>query len=84
MKAGAGKNLEVRPKVPGRGAEDPTGTDGELVCFAAIRGVDLHSCSLIQLMIVHRPPSVHKSPCQAHNAYERCPPPRNSQFRKWF
>lgn len=84
MKAGAGKNLEVRPEGPGQGAEEPTGTDGKLVCSDATRGVDLHFHSLIQLTIVHRPPSVYKSPCQAHNVYERRPPPRNSQFRKWF
>lgn len=58
MKAGAGKNSKVRPNGPGQGAEEPTGTDGELVCFDATHSIDIHSHSLIQLMIVHRPPSV--------------------------
>ena len=67
MKAGAGKNLEVRQNGPGQGVEEPTGTDGELVCFDANQGVDIHSHSLLQLMIVHHPPSVYKSLCQAHS-----------------
>lgn len=58
MKAGVGRNLEVRPNRLGQGVEDPLGTDGELVCFDTSQGADVHSHSFIHSVKDHTSPTL--------------------------
>lgn len=43
MKAGAGKNSEMRPNGPGQGVEETTGTERASVCFDVTQCFDIHS-----------------------------------------